>query len=311
MTFARLKLTCILFLFVCLAFYLVSCGSILRSAPGFGFLDPDPTDRHQGVVNKVGLMPLRNMTAYQDANILKPLESKLFDRLTATCTGAIFIRSSDPSAPAFLTTPPRTPAGLIDGMDMALRCRQHGINMVLQASVTDIHYEKERSWYNWLIKDDDTIFLNIRVELFDTHTGTKIFHDTFMEEREFGPLDNESMIIPEIMALPDFEKLSNKLLKSLVKDICQTIQTTPWKGYILSADGAKGVISSGSDVGIKQNDVIRVYKNSGVMTGFGGIQYIIPGKIAGQVRVTGVTKNRADIMSSSGEKLSADMVVQY
>ena len=309
MTLARFKFT--LFFLTFLSFYLVGCSSLIRSTPGLGFLDSTPEAFDPGILKKVGLMPLRNLTDYQDATVLTALESKLFNELSSSCGGTIFIRSSDKSAPAFLIHPPQTPAGLIDSMDMALKCRQLGINMVLLASVTDIHYEKETSWYNWLIRDDDTIFLNIRVELFDAHTGTKIFHDTFMEERELRPLDVQSLILPEIMALPDFEKLSTKLIEGVVKQMCQTIHSKPWRGYIVSAEGVKGVISSGSEAGIKRNDEMQVYKNNGIITGFGGIPYIIPGQKVDQVRVTAVTKNSSEIVSTTQKKLSVDFVVQY
>ena len=247
-------------------------------------------------------MPLINMTEYQEAAIMDPLETKLYGAMASVCTDTIFINPRGNSAPAFLADPPLSPTGLIDSLKLARQCRQVGLNMVLRASVTNISYEKEMSWYNWIVRDDDTIYLNIRIALFDTHTGTKLFHDTFMEELEIKPLDVDALTIPEIMALPGFEKLSSKIIEDIVEKICKTVLETPWKGYIVSADGSKGVLSSGSEVGIKTSDVLKVYKNNGVIRGFGGLDYIIPGPVVDQVRVTAVTKNTADIVSTSVER---------
>jgi hypothetical protein len=251
-----------------------------------------------------------NQTGHQDGILLTPLAATLFDTMIQSCGGIHFVSAGDPGGPDFLTNPPRIASGIINGLKMALLARQTGFNFILSATVTDIRYEKESSWYNWLIKDDDRLYLIIRTEIFDTHTGSKIFHDTFEEVFKMKPMAAEKLTIPEIMALKDFNKLSARMAKTMAKKICAELKAAPWKGHILSADGQKGVLSSGTEAGIKVNDVFSVYKNSGVITGFGNLQYVLPGPRVGEVRVTGVTKDRADVVSLSDVNLSPDMVVQ-
>ena len=308
MTFSR---SIAVFLSLCIVFISGCGGPTVKTMPDVGFLASTPEVPGPELRKKVGIMPLQNLTDYQDANLLRPLADQFIGSVKAVCPYADFIAASDSNAPSFLSAPPQTAAGIIDALALALKCRQNGFNAIITMSVTDIHYEKEMSWYNWLVKDDDTIFLNVRLEIYDTHTGSKFFHDTLIKKKEFNPLENESLTIPEIMALPYFDKMARDMAANLSVEICKTIRSTPWKGFIVVADGPKGVLSAGSAAGLKTNDILKVYKNTGIITGYGGLQYILPGPRVDQVRVTGVTKNSANIVSVSGKKLTLDNTVQY
>ena len=295
--------------FLIIGFCLYGCAVLPGVVRKLNPLDDTPVSG-ASFKKKVGIMPMVNLTEYQEPLAMEPFESEITGMLISSCSSARFIQSTDMSDPSFLSDPPKTPSGSINGLELALKARQLGFNQIVMPVLVDIHHEKKSSWLNWLRDDKDLLWLSVKIEVYDTYTGAKILHDTFDEERKIKQAEGEKMTVPQIMEHPDFLKMRSEISETVSKTICRELNRTPWTGFIVSVDGKNGVLSSGADVGIAAGKEFLVYKPKGVITGYGNLPYVLPGPVVDELKVTETSSDQAKVVSLSGKPLEPDMIVQ-
>jgi hypothetical protein len=286
------------------------CSSLSRVARELNPLGSGSRESSPGLKKKVGLMPLLNLTDSKEGVDVVPLESLMTEKLSAACEGSILVSARETASPSFLTDPPEKPSGAVDNLALAMKAREEGFTHIVRPVLSKVHHEKLSSWWDWVSKEEDLLMVGVRVEIFDAHSGTKTFHDNFLEEREIRAVPEKKLTVPQIMALPDFEKMTAKLAKTMAKKISGELNAFPWKGFIVSTDGKAGVLSSGSRAGIQAGQEFSLSKDKDVMTGYDHNQYIIPGPVVDTVKVVEVNENQAKVVSVSGNPVEKGAVLQ-
>jgi hypothetical protein len=297
-------------LYGCFALVFSGCASLSRVASDLNPLGRSSKVSSPGLKKKVGLMPLLNLTDWKEGVDVAPLESLIMENLTAACEDAILVSARETTSPSFLTDPPKKPSGAVNNMALALKAREEGFTQIVLPVLSKVHHEKLSSWWDWMTREEDLLMISVRVEIYDTHSATKIFHDNFLTEKEIRSVPEKKLTVPQIMALPQFEKMTAKLSKTVAQKISGELNAFPWKGFIVSTDGKTGVLSSGSKVGIQAGQEFSLSKDKNILTGYDHNQYIIPGPVVDTVKVIEVNENQAKVISVSGNPVEKGSVLQ-
>ena len=206
---------------------------------------------------------------------------------------------------------PRLPSGRIDNFAMATLGRDLGLNAVIIGSLDDIGLVNEAEG---LILKDTLYFIQIlvRVEVYDTETGTKILDDSFERKVQVDKLDYDMMRSEGKLRLPDLSETLNDLLEEMGERICWAIEDQPWNGFITSFAENKVILSAGSISGLEPGDELEVFDNSRIMTGRDGQRFFVHGAKTGRIRIVSVKPRMSEavVVSNKGIKTGSSVRVK-
>jgi len=206
---------------------------------------------------------------------------------------------------------PRLASGPVDNFALATIGRELGLNAVITGSLDDIGIVDETEGI--ILKDTlHLIQVLVRVEVYDTETGTKILDDSFERRVQVDKLDYDMMRSAGKLRLPDLSETLKDLLGEMGERICWSIEDQPWNGFITSFAENKVILSAGSISGLEPGDELEVFDNSKIMNGRDGQRFFVHGPKTGRIRIVSVKPriSEAVVVSNKGIKTGSSVRVK-
>lgn len=252
---------------------------------------------------KVGIINFENNSLRETTAFQNIFHKGLPDYMNENCEGILV---DDPATGSLLTLvkePPKLKSGHLDNYSLALIGRQIGLNAIVTGSLEDIRIIDELQGVLWTKDTHHFVEVNIRVEVNDVRTATKLLDQTFVREIEIEDLDYQMIQQSDRIQLPVLNETLSKLLADIGSEICHTVKDQPWTGFITKAEEDRFTISSGSEIGLKVGDVLEVYDSSRIIKGVGGQRFFTPGLQIGEIEIVNITQNTSEAHLISGKDI--------
>jgi hypothetical protein len=258
----------------------------------------------------VGITNFKNKSQRVTRDFEDIFHKGLPDHLDNKCKN-IIVATAETSGPwSQLKELPRLPSGEIDNFALAVIGRQLGLNALVAGSLEDVRISNELRGIWWTKDVHYEIQVYVRVEVYDSETGTKILDDTFVRDIEIDELEYQLIRNNETIQMPELNETINKLLSDVGDNICETVRAQRWNGFITRVNGDKFVISSGSRVGLQPGDILEVYDSSRIIEGAGGQRFYVPGLKSGEIEISVLTENEAEATLVSGDSIQPGSTVR-
>ena len=252
---------------------------------------------------KVGIINFENNSLRETAEFQNIFHKGLPDYMNENCEGILV---DDPDAGnllALVKEPPKLKSGHLDNYSLALIGRQIGLNAIVTGSLEDIRIIDELQGILWTKDTHHFVEVNIRVEVNDVRTATKLLDNTFVRDIEIEDLDYQLIKQTDRIRSPELNETLSKLLADIGNEICHTVKDQPWTGFITKAEEDRYTISSGSEIGLEVGDVLEVYDSSRIIEGVGGQRFFTPGLQIGEIEIENITRNTSEASLISGKDI--------
>lgn len=259
---------------------------------------------------KVGIINFENNSLRETTDFQNIFHKGLPDYMNENCEGILV---DDPATGSLLTLvkePPKLKSGHLDNYSLALIGRQIGLNAIVTGSLEDIRVIDELQGVLWTKDTHHFVEVNIRVEVNDVRTATKLLDQTFVREIEIEDLDYQMIQQSDRIQLPVLNETLSKLLADIGSEICHTVKDQPWTGFITKAEEDRFTISSGSEIGLKVGDVLEVYDSSRIIKGVGGQRFFTPGLQIGEIEIVNIIQNTSEAHLISGKDIMKGSMVR-
>jgi hypothetical protein len=252
---------------------------------------------------KVGIINFENNSLRETTQFQNIFHKGLPDYLNENCKGILVDDPETGSLLSLVKEPPKLKSGHIDNYSLALIGRQIGLNAIVTGSLEDIRIINELQGILWTKDTHHFVEVNIRVEVNDVRTATKLLDNTFVREIEIEDLDYQLIQQSNRIRLPELNETLSKLLADIGSEICHTVKDQPWTGFITKAEEDRYTISSGSEIGLKVGDELEVYDSSRIIEGVGGQRFFTPGLQIGEIEIVNITRNTSEARLISGKDI--------
>jgi len=252
---------------------------------------------------KVGIINFENNSLRETTEFQNIFHKGLPDYMNQNCEGILVDDPATGGLLALVKEPPKLKSGHLDNYSLALIGRQIGLMAIVTGSLEDIRVIDELQGILWTKDTHHFVEVNIRVEVNDVRTATKLLDNTFVREIEIEDLDYEMIRQSDRIQLPALSETLSKLLADIGSEICHTVKDQPWTGFITKAEQNRFTISSGSEIGLKVGDVLEVYDSSRIIQGVGGQRFFTPGLQIGEIEIVNITQNTSDARLISGKDI--------
>ena len=244
-----------------------------------------------------------NKSLYRSQDFTQLFRKGIPEHLNNECDDVTVADSYDREELKGFKELPMLPSGQIDNFALAIIGRELGLNAVVTGSLDDISLLNELRGMVW--KDTHHLIqILVSVEVYDTETGAKILYQSFSRKVEIEEVDYELMRSEGKLILPDMNETLSDLIKEMGETICWAIEDQPWNGFIISVDGDKIILSSGSRSGLEPGDVFEVFDTSRILEGQDGQRFFYHGQKTGKIKIIDVEPNKAQavIVTDKGIK---------
>jgi len=92
-------------------------------------------------------------------------------------------------------------------------------------------------------------------------------------------------------------------LADIGSEICYTVKDQPWTGFITKVEEDRYTISSGSEIGLKQGDILEVFDSSRIIEGIGGQRFFTPGLQIGEIEIVEISQDQSKASLVSGKNI--------
>jgi hypothetical protein len=247
-----------------------------------------------GLKNKIALIGIEGRAEPGQAGFGTQFTQALSEYLPKECREALL----DETAGAILKSPPRLAAGQIDGFSLAMMGRPRGINFFVIGSLTDVRFLDEKTGF-WLWKDTRyRVRATLRLEIFDSATGSKALDDILYEEMIVDTMKYEELKETVGIPLAEVAPILGRLLREAGYKTCEVLRSQPWRGFAAAADQNRLIISAGSAVGLTPGSVLEVFNQGPVVENKEGQRFLSPGEKIGEARIETVSADRAEAVFS-------------
>ncbi len=252
------------------------------------------TQRDEDMKKMVGLAPFKNPTRYTDPIQEMNFTETLVENVETQCPTVDVLYSGTVGSPEFLLNLPTQGQDKIDNLELAKMGRPFGLNAVLAIALTGIHsFEEEKGF--WVFKDPHYfIRVQIKAEMFDTETGTKLIDEIIGRDIEVELFDIELLENQDRFDVFLLESAYEYFARTLAEKVCSVMADQPWKGYIVSVTGDKVILSSGVTSGLALEQVLEVFDSSETIDGMAGRRFFKPGPKTGEIEIIAVYDNSAE-----------------
>jgi len=262
------------------------------------------------LIRKVGLALFENKTLLAGQGIEDHFASDLGLAIEASCSDILLVKPTDPDYPDYFADIPKKESGGLDNFDLAKAGRQLGFNAIVSGAIKHISNNKKEHGILWFKGTQNVVEVQIDVEVYDTETGAKLIDEAFTDEievEEFGMDSNLSTYELDPAVISEaFEHIAT----DMGEKICDAILAEPWKGYITSTTADKVRISSWKRSGLEPGDEFEVYHCDAVFQGAEEHRFFIPGRKAGEIKITAVFADTAEAVRISGLDLREGSLIR-
>jgi len=277
--------------------------SVFSGCAPFKKITRDVTGAGGDLKKKLAITVFENRTRTVSDEIIESFHRQLTAKLTRACSDTLLVTPEEKTFPDYLKNLPRLSSGLIDNYAFATTGRKFGFNAIVTGNLLDTKIDEEAYGFWWFKGSRPYVELLVGVEVMDTETGAKILDERFnqkikIREEEFAALRSK-----ETRALQVLIKPLQQIADDVGESICDTVNSQPWKGYIISVLTDKVILSSSKDTGLAPGDVLDVYDSGSTISGYAGQQFFLPGLKIGEIRITAVYPSRSEAVVVSGTNI--------
>lgn len=266
---------------------------------------------------KVAMVRFENKTMLKITGSEEKFLNYLSNTMQKECSEVLLLKPGETAYPKELTDLAIQPSGEIDNLYLAETGRQFGLNAIITGAIINISDDREKHGMLWFKNTRIYIRVQIEAAVYDTVTGAKLLDNTFdhrvelddldvdfLDEYEFklSKLDNKTM---DKILSESFEEISSEMGEA----VCEALEDNPWRGFVISVDNNKIVLSSGKAIGLKAGDTLEVYNASNIYQGAQDQRFFVPGKKTGEIKITSVSADMSIAELVSGKDIKPDSLV--
>jgi hypothetical protein len=279
-------------------FFVVICTFIFGCATTKKIAD-DIMGPDRVIQKKIVFLPTVNKTGFGGKDLEVATSLRLKIALAADCE-ALIISDTREVREAFSEIP-RLASGQIDKLVLAEKGRVHGVNAVVEQTISVVEFSTEKRGIWGFREDTPLLHAVFRIRIYDVETTATYLDEVFRHEMVLS----ESLLELEAnSASPYHEEYNRILLDKIIPEIsdhvCQRLEEMPWSGFVVDSTHDTYTLSSGSDVGLAEGDVLEVFEMGEPLSGFGDHVYLMAGPKIGEIKISQVHESRAEAVSISG-----------
>jgi len=252
---------------------------------------------------KVGIAIVKNKTSFKDRSYEKVFQEYLIESITDSCSDILLVKPGDTGYPNFLVKLPMNETGSIDNLGLTQLGRQAGMNAIVTGEIMGITGKEEKRGIIFFKDLHQFIYIQVKVEVYDTQSGVKLVDERYSEEIEIDELELELYKKKEVVSRPEVDDAFLKISEDIGEKICNAVNITPWQGYITSVTENNIIISSGKKVGLVPGAVLEVFTTGERIKGVGGHQFYMPGRKTGEVKLTTVYADSCEAVFNAGSDI--------
>ncbi|UCF93928.1 MAG: hypothetical protein JSW39_07145 [Desulfobacterales bacterium] len=249
---------------------------------------------------KVGVIRFENKVSPENPSYQNVLHDGLLANLQDSCNNFIVTNPSSGGHEGGLDKLPRLATGQIDNFALAGAGRQLGLNAIVTGSLNDIAAQDDLQGILWMKDNHYFIRVLVRLEVYDTYTGSKILDEDFPHEIEIDEMEYELIKTNKEINPTILKEALEEIVSEIVTRTCDALGDQSWNGYITSVEGDKISISSGSEVGLATGRVLAIYDSCQIIEGIEGCRFYRPGPQTGELKIVKVFPQRAEAVLVSG-----------
>jgi len=280
-------------LFVCL-FSVAGCATTHK-------IGADIMGKGKTLKKKIAFMPSMNDSGFGGDDFQVAAHGELKKTLSKRCDGIHIIDSRE--IQRALEEIPHGLSGRIDTLALGKLGRTYGLGGVLEQTIVDMEYITAKRGIWGFRKTRMLARASFRLRCYDTET-TAVFFDEMvtdevaLTEGVWKDAKNTGAYNQEMAGA-----IVSKIISKAVKLICKRLAEEPWKGYVVKDSEERLTLTAGKDVGLATGDVLEVFGAAEPIRGQGDKVYLVPGLKMGEIRVTGVKEDQAEVVPVSGRNL--------
>ena len=235
---------------------------------------------------KIAVLPFQDLTGSKDNMAGEMAKNEFGSMLSQHCKGIIV---EDDKRGEYLEAETTRPPDATDLMIQNRVARVLGLNAILTGTVLNVTMANPAA------------VLEVEVNLYDVETNALLSSELVkskvnISEREWPDLRNNPQPDPRLM-----EGLLQEAALQVSEKLCTIMEAEPWKGYVLDFENGKVVLSAGIDVGLREGDVLEVFRYGRPIEGNANKYYLVSGPMIGKVKIEKVLQHTAVASVLSGE----------
>lgn len=260
-------------------------------------------------VQRVALLSLQNGTFLGDAQVVDRFQNPFLEALDAFCPNLSLTVPAQEGSPAELLRPPRQLSGRIDNLALAEIGRKYGVHAAI--FLRDLSVESEERPEGMLMFRGPAYYLSVRVrlEVYSMTTGAKLVDEPLVRREEVDWEEFDAVRNRNAGRLLELPEMMTALSRQGAEEACKAIRKGPWRGFVVSVEDGRGILSSGREANLKSGDELTLFTPGEIIEGRDGQRFRIPGIPAGKVQVTEVYVGRAVVEPTRGETIEEGSTV--
>ena len=240
---------------------------------------------------KIGIAPIADISHLKDQDLGKIYERTLIDSIKSQSKNDLIVTPQDPGYSEFLKSLPKLETGVVDNFTLSKEARREGYNAIVSGTITAISTKKERKGIWWSRKDHYYLQILIITESYDPYDAAKIYSESTLTESEISKEEADKIKAGDDIKRPLLKETIVKMAEDAGAAICSAVDSRIWKGFIINADQNDVTLSVGEMQGIRSGSQFEVYDSAGIIEGYGGEKFFVPGYKIGEIEINHV---RAD-----------------
>jgi hypothetical protein len=263
---------------IAVSFFIMGCTTLHKIT-----LDLVSPDR---LLNKkIAVLPFKDLTGSKD-NMAGEMAKSVFRSTLSEHCKAIIVE--DDKRGQYLEEGATRHSDVIDLVTQNRLARVLGLNAILTGTILNITMANPAA------------FLELEVHLYDVETNALLSSELVrprinISEREWPNLRDNPQLNPRLI-----EGLLQEAALQLSEKLCTIMEEEPWKGYVLDFENGKVVLSAGIDVGLREGNVLEVFRYGRPIAGNADKYYLISGPMIGEVKIEKVFQHTAVASVMSG-----------
>lgn len=250
---------------------------------------------------KVAVLLFENQVPLVSKETLDRFNHQFTENLAKNNPGIMLLTPGEKTYPEGLTRLPQLPSGLVNNLSVAATGRKHGLNAIITGTLLSLKTGEDPPGIWWFSTARSYVEPLVSVEVLDTETGAKILDERLSQKFTIQEEELQSLRTKDAHASQALVKPFQQMAETAAKLVSEALYRQAWQSFIIAVTAAdKVILSADESTGLVPGDVLNVYDSSGIINGFGGQQFFVPGLKIGELRITAVYPNRSEAVVISG-----------